>query len=294
MITTKHSTVDWLSYTIQKPIGSGASVSSRDDAIALANNVTGVGATWLPAKPHHGYRQALTAKEHPGLTVFYDGSVENMGVHVQWPGQALKTVDYQGRVRYALYTGGRVTRIDLAVDIPTAFDFRGFFDCARAGGLDTRARKASIIDSDSGTTVYIGSRTSEQYLRIYDKAAEARLEGDLTRIELEAKGSTANGIAHYLASAGFDNMPAIIRAFCDWPSNPRWVEIWSGIQAIGIPHEQRQRDTERWLLKTVIPAIKRLPEHSEETVKRVAITALLHLDKVSALQAIREIMPELV
>lgn len=76
-----------------------------------------------------------------------------------------------------------VTRLDLACD-----DFFGFLDfekireCYFAGGIRSKARaRRLIIDNDrlacAGTTLYVGSPSSERRVRIYDKKAEQKDKG---------------------------------------------------------------------------------------------------------------------
>lgn len=50
-------------------------------------------------------------------------------------------------------------------------------------------------DSESGSTVYIGSRSSELFLRTYDKERQSGELGAGIRWELEAKGDRAQAVA---------------------------------------------------------------------------------------------------
>lgn len=85
--------------------------------------------------------------------------------------------------------GGKITRFDLFIDYLGLLDFHAFY------GLHDNGQKPlpSILVSPSGTTVYVGKRSSARMLRVYDKRGEIRAKEsvdigfDITRIELEIK-----------------------------------------------------------------------------------------------------------
>lgn len=118
------------------------------------------------------------------------------------------------RVNYDVMLGHceNVTRIDLAVTItlcepmPTlAFDTYAL-NAWGTGRGDQRKRKASFINnSDGGQTLYLGSRASDQYGRIYDKGMENQDRTDVPvdlgriwRYEVEFKSYRAKRIASQL------------------------------------------------------------------------------------------------
>lgn len=93
--------------------------------------------------------------------------------------------------------GGKITRIDLAVDVCDAFDFKSYHEMmneyykhpefGKTIGLPAR------ITSLTGDTEYIGKRSSARFFRVYDKRAEVLAKKrvdigfDLTRFEIECK-----------------------------------------------------------------------------------------------------------
>lgn len=267
--------IDWISYTV--PVSKGLAWTLEAEVFydELCNQVTGQHLQWRPEAPLHGYALRFVAVKYPGLAVMFSPNEERMGFHVIVGGSVLRHINAEGMLKYAAYQNGRITRLDVALDVGTDFDFRAFYDACNAGQLDTKARKCSVIESNSGTTVYIGSRSSESMLRVYNKAAEAGLADPLTRIELEIKGQRANAVAQYLCKHGLTDIPAIIRAFCDWPTNPLWTEIFAGIAKVGMPKAERQPDREKWIREQVRPAlITAMREDSTEVKKLVAF--LLH------------------
>ncbi len=93
-------------------------------------------------------------------------------------------------------TSGRLTRVDVAAD-----DFKGLFPIALAqqwlqtGEFDNRGQKVTReliddYDSGKGKTLYIGSRQSEKFLRVYEKGRQLGDKGSpWVRYEAEFKAS---------------------------------------------------------------------------------------------------------
>lgn len=85
------------------------------------------------------------------------------------------------------------TRIDIAVD----FESRTFNARAEYDALRERFVNATIVESQTGFTVYTGSRRSRFFSRLYDKRAQIRARDgvdighDLLRFEVEAKRELA-------------------------------------------------------------------------------------------------------
>jgi len=79
----------------------------------------------------------------------------------------------------------RLTRLDLCVSVDREIDLDYWYARQRAAGAKI---KASLIN---GETLYIGSRKSDRFWRIYNKALEQGVAGPLFRIELELKGDRA-------------------------------------------------------------------------------------------------------
>lgn len=102
------------------------------------------------------------------------------------------------------------TRIDLAADYwiedgsrGLAMALYGMWSAARdENNRRGRFPSASMILGDKGESLYIGSRSSEKMLRVYDKTLESRKytenTGRVYRFELELKGNTANVVFHNL------------------------------------------------------------------------------------------------
>lgn len=105
---------------------------------------------------------------------------------------------------------GRVTRADWAID-----DRAGRLTLDRirqadaSGGIVSRWHSPlSFVERRyrgvlKGWTVYIGQRSCEAFVRIYDKAAEQGVTGvDWVRFELETKGKTADALSRAVLEQG--------------------------------------------------------------------------------------------
>ena len=113
---------------------------------------------------------------------------------------------------------GKVRRLDLAIDDRRELvTYERLAEAIDSGALVTRARGVHwIIGKDAATgerggwTLYIGSRSSERCVRIYDKRAERHERAGIEvgapwiRVELEASGDYADALAREVLSGGGD------------------------------------------------------------------------------------------
>jgi hypothetical protein len=116
--------------------------------------------------------------------------------------------------RDALAAAENCSRLDCAVDVrcdppkPTvALDiYRNMGHKPSRSGRPSSSRL--IMGSDGGSTVYIGSRQSEFFGRVYDKGIEQQTHrrGEWWRWELEVKGSSAKVLSHQLSSVDVESV----------------------------------------------------------------------------------------
>ena len=80
------------------------------------------------------------------------------------------------------------TRIDLQITVRQGknYNARAIYDDVRA--TPGNGRTASLLLSDTGSTVYIGNRESDTFARLYEKHI---LKDEYVRLEFEIKGTTA-------------------------------------------------------------------------------------------------------
>jgi hypothetical protein len=167
--------------------------------------------------------------------------------------------------------GAKVTRLDVAIDLyETEQTPHDLWDaCERYGVPGGRARQ--MIQGATGSTCYIGKRSSDGYLRCYDKAKQLGEEGTHIRYELEAKHDLAERLTSdipmmYARAAEYmiDMIP--VQYKIDW-----WQVF---VQIVSVKHTELPRasklpsDTLAWLLKSVVPSILRLADENPEEFKQ--------------------------
>jgi len=162
--------------------------------------------------------------------------------------------------------GYHATRIDLAADLLNG-DFCDPLAVLLAfmqGRCTTAARSCNRVDNWTkdyrvGITVYIGSRESMTFLRVYDKGKQLGLKTPWTRLELECKGDYAGRIADAVADHGVilttkEAVRGFIKTGIEWFDNAGLPETPALLIAAG---ERKQTSFERWIETTVLPAIAR-------------------------------------
>lgn len=248
--------IDWLSGTFK------TGVSDLD-----VRKVTCFGfplKTWTQTQAKFGYAQAFT---HPlGHLVMANYSRPEMGVHLAFGGRALKALAEGSQPATALLAwmmqqGAKITRLDLAIDVfDVAIDPSELAKVARVTNAPGSAKKWRIWrGEDQGCTAYIGSRKSEKFLRIYDKAAET---GDhsrhWTRFELELKGDAARAAAAQMALLNDQERSQYIKGLIKGVFNPNdetFQTAMDGPAEVLRTTKDTEDNTLNWLLDTVARSI---------------------------------------
>lgn len=220
---------------------------------------------WSEVKGVYGYDRAVTTAD--GCKIMWSTTRQDMGTFISYPGKAINAYLQRGihpqDIMLSHGANGDVCRrIDLAIDTyNSGLSISGLYGLFRSGGAQTSIKKYSLITSNSGQTLYIGSRESEQFIRVYDKAKE---QGDFTsdriRIEVELKGQRAkimcNLIAHNDPAISDARTRALINSIVTF-DDPTWIEVM-GTASIGVAKaKDNESDTEKWLLEQVAPAMAR-------------------------------------
>lgn len=167
-------TIDWLAITIKEP------KHEPEDTLGLIARDTKT----YPNVPTNGYDTAI--RTSGGICAMWHTSRAEMGVHIVISGSALREllerceISQRDILRELSNTGGRFTRLDLAKDVRgIQIDLDGIYKAISAGKTKGTARKfAQMHSPNGGNTIYVGSRESERFIRIYDKAAQSGLSGE--------------------------------------------------------------------------------------------------------------------
>ena len=170
-----------------------------------------------------------------------------------------------------------VTRFDVAVDLfgcsPTSID--DLTASVINGQVSPRNRQCDPRAPVSGgklvgKSVYVGSRSSRQFLRFYDKGLQTkeRPEGEWLRWELELKDSAAEFSCRIVESDHSDETIAALAAGffarVDGPGRDVWLRL--GKETLSIPAPKKKRSgmgfieyqIRRNTAPTIIEAAKRL------------------------------------
>lgn len=210
-------------------------------------------------RPDFGYAYAY-AHSTTGVVIHIGAQLSKQGIKVVASGQALRRVgDAALLCRALLDQQWNITRLDIAFDLfesglripQLAIDLNN----PDAPGAKY---KRTFIQSHSGATLSLGSRSSERYLRIYDKGAEQGSAGDWKRIEIELKGDyvreNVDVYAANILSAAWD-VDQMIGGL-----SPIIDQFLSETQDADIPSRvvgtlDTDSSSLRWLEKSVIPSL---------------------------------------
>lgn len=289
MINTAWS-IDWLSGTFKGGL--------TDLEVRKATSFGFPLKTWSQSQPRFGYSMAFT---HPfGHYVMSNFSRAEMGVHLAFGGRALRSLSEGGieavsLLDWMLKEGGKVTRLDLAIDVfDTPIDPIALAQSERVKEAPGSARKWSFVKGDDGgCTAYIGSRKSERFLRIYDKAAEQKLEGkNWTRFELELKSDAARAAALQMGYLTDKErglyIQGLIKAMFN-PNDPIFQEIMTSDPVILKTVKDTEDNTLDWLLNTVAKTIAKTMQRRADLDVWGMLVESVH-ENITALGLSSEIM----
>lgn len=164
-------------------------------------------------------------------------------------------------MEYLYSNGARFTRLDFAVDVLGAGSPQDCLALREQGMYSGNHRRVEQIKSavGSGHTVYFGSRQSERYVRVYDKAAEQKLLGEVwTRIELQARKERSDVLAKDMRKATIGSAGrAAIKTVVDFPALFWWANALRADNVALSKIPRRQASVVRWLLDQVAPAFRK-------------------------------------
>lgn len=223
---------------------------------------------WKPTKPLHGY--TIAVRHESGAKAMTGRS--DMGTHLIVSGSALAAFATDGQpgpelVAHMASLNARFTRLDLALDvINSRLNFLQAFRDIDEDRAETQSRAYLLVQSnDKGWTLYVGSRSSDRFFRVYNKYAEVRRKAqvppdceDWVRFELSLSRVWARIGASLVERHTVPLVvPSAIKAFIHLPNNRRWAACLSGA-TIRIGHSTtRGHDTQFWLLESVTKTLAR-------------------------------------
>lgn len=263
--------VDWLQFTIHDRTFSEVIVSILKYEYSLFQQ--------LP-KGKLGYKKQVA---YENISVLYEGN-KDMGVHVILSGKGCRLFETKESIlnlidRVNEYNG-KLTRIDIALDdfVGDLIPFKKIKADIVKGNIVTKWKSSIEItkrDTDGnlkGETISLGSRTSNTFLRIYDKALEQNTDGVWNRLEIEIKKSNAEEVQKilnvYTASAilkgVLNNYLRIVEPNptdtnkSRWVTKKYWLKIINDIDKIKLTRKKEEKSVDQikeWIKKQVGPSM---------------------------------------
>lgn len=183
--------------------------------------------------------------------------------------------------------GVTVTRLDFAADIKGAgAKPQDIEDAWMRGEVKTQARRMRPVEEfnkrgePQGKTVYIGSRTSAAYLRVYDKGAENGAEKDWCRVEIETKQPLASILCQEMGRNGIGPAGcAVVDKFCSIPSLDWYTDLLSGAGEADFTIGRKVTDWEKWIKAVALPNVIEAAKQDVSGVRAALEAALLSFDK---------------
>lgn len=259
--------LDWLSFTVK---------GIEDVAACNALSFGQAYEAWTPIQAVHGY---ALAKQHPfGHMVMSNYKRPDMGVHVMMNGGALSKLtelqyDTLNLLSWAMGEGARITRLDLAIDVhDVPVEIKHLPALKQVKGQEGSALKWNLITgSDGGVTLYIGSRKSEKFMRVYNKAVQMDIPGaNWTRFELEVKRDTCRTIAAAISALKRDEVAPYVKGLMRSLFNPadQTYQLIMDAPAVTVPSTKDASDnTIDWLINSVAKTLaKQMRMHHDTDV----------------------------
>lgn len=190
---------DWVSFTTRKH-----SVTDLVELLELTN---------CPFETVSGSKGFMWRQYFSGISIHYNESnLYNSGdfIWLEMSGQGCRSFETYGSGNYdKLFDLVRndpenihLTRLDVSFDDMTGvFKINDVCDEVRAEHFVSRTSTYQAIYSNAGNAVYFGSKKSNVFIRIYDKAAERGYDSEKlhwVRCELQLKDTNAKGFADKL------------------------------------------------------------------------------------------------
>ena len=188
------------------------------------------------------------------------------GTLLQWSGSALLLTNAMTIIELSRLNDYNVTRCDVTMDFEgyknTVSDYLEEF---LAGQCNTQVHKHSEIKSeDNGHTIYLGSRKSARFARIYNKYAEEAkkvrndaIPEDWLRCEVCLRDEHARSAVKYILAVGMETaIPGLLRGFMDFPNIAEYSQSTPDmITTKGAG--RKDTDTRKWLIGQVLPVMIR-------------------------------------
>jgi len=266
--------IDWISFTFDMQLEQevlafelwGRAAAALLQQFPLASQMLVGGRQFVPRMGRAPYN-AAQQRDDNGVMIFAHQRLPHSLVEVGGIGcDSLGSLEAE--LALVQEVSARLTRIDIAVDIFTELRPDEFASHRNAGKFSAWSESVS----GSGHTVYIGSKSSDRYARVYRYNAPHPRSAFL-RVEHVLKAEQARAAAAQIAAGGLDLFVAKLGNTFGW-QHPVWSPDADTTEAAAAWRpERRQGKTVAWLYSQVFPAIGKL--HKEGVVSAADIREAL-------------------
>jgi hypothetical protein len=225
---------------------------------------------WEPGQGRKPYSVSLKNSDN-GVSIFANAKLPHALVELSGRGcDLLSTFDDAESLLASI--ADRVTRIDVACDIACDTDPIEFAEQRIPG----RFKASSRVVSESGTTVYVGSKTSNRYARVY-RYADPHPRSHLLRVEHVFKGEDAKTMLAYWMENDSDAVSAQCSLMFGW-QHGAWVTIPFDDEPLKAHRNERgEAKTIYWLYDTVAPVLARLHKEGKLSIAQFLNEAVMPL-----------------
>lgn len=251
-MTAVSTRLDWLSFTLEidpddpdRPTR-GLPTDMRDYVQSVLGRAVEMPDP-LPERGRFPYRMSTSGG---GMRLFWTPGTYEILVEIS--GEGCERLHETGRLETIVESHlHRITRADLATDILTETTPEAFTDQR----TNKRHKSYEKADSPTGQTVYIGSRKSDRYVRVY-RYAKPHPRSDRLRIECVYRGHQAIALCTTWLEHGDDETAARAGNQYGW-QHPDWTPK----SEEKIPAWRPDRKTHNrmhWYHSQVVPALRGL------------------------------------
>lgn len=254
-----HTKIDWLSFTFKvdntgcendKLMAQRAWDALEYELGSLLHLFSG-GGEFKPEKGRKPYSISYRTQDG-GIAVFFNHKLDHMLVEISGKGCERVFSNEQGQSLLRI-VGKRTTRIDIACDMVCETNPLDFVKSRSEG----RFKSHSEFVSESGTTAYVGSKSSNRYARVY-RYNQPHPRAHLLRAEHVFRGDDAKIVVTQVLNVGLHAISAWCGELFGW-LHPSWeIKEASELEIKAHRPERGDAKTVFWLYETVAPVIIRL------------------------------------
>lgn len=257
--------IDWLSFTFKvDALGMTNDQEMYERVISELDywfdgwfDLLGGGGEFTLEKGRKPYSISMVSNDD-GVRIFWNYKLDHFLIECSGKG-CERIFQHENGHRLLQAVRGRITRLDLACDMATQANP---IDFAKSGSVE-RFKSHQEVVSESGTTYYVGSQTSNRFARVY-RYNEPHPRAHLLRAEHVFRAEDAKTIAGVILNEGITEAAAQCKAIYGW-THEAWDAGAAPADKVKAHRPEREMSkTIYWLYDTIAPMLARL--HNEGTL----------------------------